>query len=83
MNLKKYYYYWKTTINLIWRVKLKIIVIIVIINIIINKIKKNIITIEKNHKFDLKGKIKDYRNFEKMPMEKNKKSKVEGSNWKT
>jgi len=84
MNLKKYYYYWKTTINLIWRVKLKnIIVIIIIVNIIINKIKKNIIAIEKNHKFDLKGKIKDYKNFEKEPMEKNKKSKVEGPNWKT
>jgi hypothetical protein len=37
--LKKYYYYWKKTIDLIWRVKLKII-------IIINKIEKNIITIK-------------------------------------
>jgi hypothetical protein len=37
---KKYYYYWKKTIDLIWRVKLKIIIII------INKIEKNIITIK-------------------------------------
>jgi hypothetical protein len=32
----------------------------IIINIIINKFFKNIITIEKNHKFNLKGKIKNY-----------------------
>jgi len=72
MNLKKYYYYLKTTINLIWRVKLKIIIIVIIIinNIIINKFLKNIITIKKNHKFDLKRKIKDYKNFEKEPLEK-------------
>jgi hypothetical protein len=33
------------------------IIIFIIIN---NFFKKNIITIEKNHRFDLKGKIKNY-----------------------
>jgi len=32
----------------------------IIINIIINKLIKNIITIEKNHKFNLNVKIKNY-----------------------
>jgi hypothetical protein len=36
------------------------IIIFIIINIIINKFEKKIITIEKNHKFDLKDKIKNY-----------------------
>jgi hypothetical protein len=31
-----------------------------IINIIINNFLKNIITIKKNYRFDLKGKIKNY-----------------------
>ena len=57
-----------TKINLIWRIKLKIVVVIIII---INKFeKKNIITIRKNHKFDLKGKIKNYKNFEKKAKKK-------------
>jgi hypothetical protein len=39
------------------------IIIFIIINIIINKFeKKNIITIEKNYRFHLKGKIKNYYN---------------------
>jgi hypothetical protein len=33
------------------------IIIVIIINIIINKFLKNTITVEKNHRFDLKGKI--------------------------
>jgi len=33
------------------------IIINIIIVIIINKFEKNTITVEKNHKFDLKGKI--------------------------
>ena len=41
---------------------------------------KKIITIKKNHQFDLKGKIKNYKNFEKRAKKKNKKSKVEGPN---
>ena len=44
--------------------------------------KINIITIEKNYKFDLKGKIKNYKNFDKKAKEKYKKSKVEGLNRK-
>jgi len=42
-----------------------IIIVVVVVNIIyivINKFEKNIITIEKNHRFDLKGKIKNYYN---------------------
>jgi hypothetical protein len=31
------------------------IIIVIIINIILNKFEKNIITIKKNHKFDLKA----------------------------
>ena len=39
------------------------IIIFIIINIIINKFeKKYIITIEKNYRFHLKGKIKNYYN---------------------
>jgi len=52
-----------------------VVVVVVVVNIIINEFEKNIITIEKNHKFDLKGKIKNYMNFEKKPM-----LKVEGPN---
>jgi hypothetical protein len=37
----------------------------------------NIIIIEKNHKFDLKDKIKNYKNFDKKSKKTNKKSKVE------
>jgi len=50
-------------------VKLKIIIIIII------NLEKNIITIEKNHKFNLNDKIKNYKNFEKRA--KGKKSKIE------
>jgi hypothetical protein len=61
----------KKTIDLIWRVKLKIIVVIVvvvvviiivnIIYIIIHTFEKTILLLlKKNHKFDLKGKIKNY-----------------------
>jgi hypothetical protein len=46
-------------------------------------LKKNIITIEKNYKFNLKGKIKNYKNFNKKAKGKKKKSKVERPNWKT
>jgi len=35
---------------------------------------------KKYHKFDLNGKIKNYKNFEKRAKKKNHKSKVEGSN---
>ena len=35
--------------------------IIIIIHTIINKFEKKIITIKKNYKFDLKGKIKNYQ----------------------
>jgi hypothetical protein len=50
-----------------------------------NKKKKdqteiNIIIIEKNHKVDLKDKIKDYKTLTKKP--RKKKSKVEGPNQK-
>jgi hypothetical protein len=48
--------------------------------LIIINLKNNIITIEKNHKFDLKSKIKNYKNFEKKAKGKNKKSKIEGLN---
>jgi hypothetical protein len=34
--------------------------------------------LKKNHKFDLKGKIKNYKNFEKKVKEKNKESRIEG-----
>ena len=44
-----------------------IIIIIIIINIIINKFE---MFFEKTHKFDLKGKIKNYKNFEKKPRKK-------------
>ena len=43
----------------------------------------NIIIIEKNHKFDLKDKIKNYKNFDKKSKKNNKKSKVEWWNKKT
>jgi len=47
-------------------------------------LKKNIITIEKNHKSNLKDKIKNYKNFDKRAKEKKiKKSKVEEPNQKT
>jgi hypothetical protein len=36
--------------------------------------------LKKNHKFDLKGKIKNYKNFDEGVKGKNKKSKVEGPN---
>jgi hypothetical protein len=48
--------------------------------LLLTNLKKNIITIRKNHKFDLKGKIKNYKNFEKKPRKKNKKSKGKGLN---
>jgi len=35
-----------------------------------DQIKINIITIEKNHKFDLKNKIKNYKNFDKRAKKK-------------
>jgi hypothetical protein len=35
---------------------------------------------DKNHKFDLKDKIKNYKNFDKKVKETNKKLKDEGSN---
>jgi hypothetical protein len=79
INLKKYYYYWKKTIILIWRVRLKIIIIIIIIN---KFLKIYYYYWKKNHKFDLNGKIKNYKNFEKKIKEKNKESRVEGLNWK-
>jgi len=37
---------------------------------------------KKTHKFDLNGKIKNYKNFEKKTKEKKKKSKVEKLNLK-
>jgi hypothetical protein len=40
-------------------INIRNIIIVIIINIIIKKFKKNIITIKKNHKFDFKGKIKN------------------------
>ena len=58
-------------------------IIIIIILLIIINLKKNIITIEKNHKFYLKGKIKNYKNFNKKAKGKKNKSKVERPNWKT
>ena len=65
-------------INLIWRIKLKIVVVVVVV--VINKFEKKIITIiKKNYKFDLNGKIKNYKNFEKKA--KKKKIKVQGLNW--
>jgi hypothetical protein len=46
--------------------------------------KINIITIEKNHKFDLNGKIKNYKNSNKRDKgKKTKKSEVERPNRKT
>jgi len=38
--------------------------------------------LKKNHKFDLKDKIKNNKNFDKRVNGKNKKSKVEGPNLK-
>ena len=53
-----------------------------IINIIINKFEKKLLLLKKTT-FDLKGKIKNYKNFEKGAKRKNQKSKVERPNWKT
>jgi hypothetical protein len=43
-------------------------------------LKKILLLLKKNHEFDLNGKIKNYKNFEKKTKGKNKKSKVEGLN---
>jgi hypothetical protein len=43
--------------------------------LLLTNLKKNIITIRKNHKFDLKGKIKNYKNFEKKTKENKKEIK--------
>jgi hypothetical protein len=40
-----------------------------------DQIKINIITIEKNHKFDLKDKIKNYKNFDKRAKKKKRNRK--------
>jgi hypothetical protein len=39
--------------------------------------------LKKNHKFDLKDKIKNYKNFDKKAKKKNKKTKIEELNRKT
>ena len=59
------------TIPLIWRVRLEIIIITIIFIVVVVVINK----IEKNYKFDLKGKIKNYKDFKKEPRKKIK-SKV-------
>jgi len=42
-KFEKNYYYWKITINLIWRVKLKIFVVVVVMIFIIIKFFKKIL----------------------------------------
>jgi len=61
-KLKKNIITIKKIINLIWRVKLKLKFIIIII-IIINFLKNILLLLKKNHKFDLKSKIKNYKNL--------------------
>jgi hypothetical protein len=48
--------------------------LLLLLKLLIN-LKKISLLLEKNYKFDLKGKIKNYKNFEKKAKEKNKKIK--------
>jgi len=47
--------------------------LLLLLKLLIN-LKKISLILEKNYKFDLKGKIKNYKNFEKRAKGKNKKN---------